>query len=305
MTSSRKKLIEWLLSRIYGVVDGIIAALVLMGIIYLIGVFSGKFSKIIPAWPFKIPIYILVIIFIIILITLIIILIWYSKKKARRTIPNFNIKLAETFDIEHLALSQYIEPDPLLINTKCHFLLIHQAYLIDKNDGYFKLRYKGVVLNKQVCLSFIDSIVGDSAIDSSIMSITVSDRVRKTPLRWRLLKDNPYEKILEIFFHEPLNAGEIFDIEYSCFWPGTFTRNEDYVFYPLHYYKHGVEEFIGEAVLNKPPYHFEGIRFDRKKIELYPIQPKKIKKNTRYILRWKIKKPKSSIYIIKFDRQDI
>ena len=147
-------------------------------------------------------------------------------------------------------------------------------------------------------------MVGDSPADTLTMAIQALDKAKRLPLRWNLLKDNPYEKLIEIYFFAPLHPGDTFDIEFSCRWPGTFTRQEDYVFYPIHYYKHGVEKLVGELILRAAPSHVEGLRFDGKTLELDPTQPRMRRRRGEFVITWEIKNPRY-IYLLQYGRQDI
>jgi len=190
------------------------------------------------------------------------------------------------------------------VDNKHQFSLIQQTYILDGYDGKFILRYRGNNSKKQVSRFFRDSVVGDSPADTSKMEIQVLDKIRKLPLKWRLLKDESYEKLIEIYFFQPLNLGDGFDIEFSCQWPGTFTRREDYVFYPIHYYKRGVEKLIGKLVLNAVPSYIEGIRFDGKTLEIESTPPRISKKQSKSVVTWEIENPKY-IYILQYGRQDL
>src|SRR5947209_3637981 len=114
--------------------------------------------------------------------------------------------------MERLGLSQYVVVDPLLINDRHHFLLIHQRFQIVGHDAIFVLRYKGINVTQHVSRSFTDSVVGDAPADISSMDIQVQDKARKVPLSWRPIKDEPYQKLIEIYFLQPLKPGDKFDV---------------------------------------------------------------------------------------------
>jgi hypothetical protein len=294
---------RWIAQRFYGALDNIIATLILTGVAYLIAVISGLLPGIVIPGPVAIPLVIVTIIMLPVLI-LVVVVLRLSQKKAIIIRPIRLREPSKPLDFERLGFSQYIEPDPLLVDNTHRFLLIQQTYLIDGHDGAFVLRYHGKNATNQISRCFRDSVVGDSAADTSLMAIKVVDKDKNVPLRWKLLKDEPYEKLIEIYFLQPLNFGDEFDIEISCRWPGTFTRREDYVFYPIHYYKHGVKKLIGELILNAAPNYVEGIRFDGGKAMLETVQPQIQRRRNKFVVTWEIENPKY-IYILQYGRQDI
>lgn len=294
---------RWIAQRFYGALDNIIATLILAGVAYLIAVISGLLSGIVIPGPVAIPLVIATIIMLPVLILAVVVL-RLSQKKAFIIRPIELREPSKPLDFKRLGFSQYVEPDPLLVDNTHTFLLIQQTYLIDGYDGTFVLRYHGKNAINQMSQCFRDSVVGDSAADTSLMAIKVVDKGKNVPLTWKLLKDEPYEKLIEIYFLQPLNFGDEFDIEFSCRWPGTFTRREDYVFYPIHYYKHGVKKLVGELILNAAPSYVEGIRFDGGKAMLETVQPQIQRRENKFIVTWEIENP-THIYILQYGRQDI
>lgn len=297
-----RNILRWIAQRICGALDNIIATLILAGITYLIGVLSGLLPRVTIPGPIAIPLVTIILLILPLLVAIVGLRLYQKRNHIIRS-----IRLREPskpIDLERLGFSQYIEPDPLLVDNKHRFSLIQQKYILEGYNGAFVLRYQGKNVTKQISRFFRDSVVGDSAADVSFMAIKVVDKIRNVPLIWKLIKDEPYEKLIEVYFCEPLNFGDEFDIEISCQWPGTFTRREDYVFFPIHYYKHGVEKLIGQLVLNSSPSYIEGLRFDGKRVELEPVQPKMQRKGRKYVITWEIDNPKY-IYILQYGRRDI
>jgi len=192
----------------------------------------------------------------------------------------------------------------LLIENTHRMKLIEQTLRIEGHDGRFVQCYKGVNATKQVSRFFRDSVVGDSPTEASSMNIQAIDRRSNIPLKWRLAKDSPYQKIVEIYFHQPLPPGGEFDIEWSSLWLGTFTRREDYAFYPINYYKRGVEKLIARLMLNKVPSYVELIRVDRNKVFLESSQPEIKKDKECCVVECTIENPRH-IYLLQYGRQDL
>jgi hypothetical protein len=207
-------------------------------------------------------------------------------------------------DFERLGLSLYLEPDPLLIDRIHSMLLIRQTYIIEGEDGTYVLRYRGRNETKHVSRVFRDGVVGDSAADSALMHIEITDKRANTPIRPMFLRDEPYEKIVEIVFSQPVPPGGVFDIELRCVWRGTFTRQDDYVFFPVHYYKHGVQRLVGELSLAARPSYVEGVRFDGKRLGLEQVQPRIRRRGSRFLVTWEPETPKY-IYMLRFGRGDV
>jgi len=207
-------------------------------------------------------------------------------------------------DWDRLGFSYYKKPDPLLIDDTHALVLVEQTYIIKGTDVQCILRYKGINMNKQVSRFFRDSVAGDSPMDALLMNIQAIDKARNTPLKWKLVKDSSYEKIIEIYFFEPLKQGEEFDIEWSCQWLGTFTRREDYVFYPVNIYKQGVKKLIARLVLERKPKYIELIRINNKGANLEPLRPQIKEEDKKFVITYEIDNPKF-IYIVQFGRQDL
>ena len=297
-------ILRWLKSRFFGILDGIIAAVVVGGGAYLVGTYAGMLPEFNVTWPFTIPLTVVVIGILVFVGTLTVSI--RLRKNAARFIKPFRYehRPSHPLDLERLGLSQYMEPDPGMVDRTHKFSLIRQRYIIDGYDGEFELEYRGENATKGVSRSYRDAVVGDSPLDVPIMAIEAEDKYAGVPLKWDVLKDEPYKKLIEIFFARPLNSGDNFFIKLRFQWPGAFTRTEDYVFFPTNHYKLGVDKIIGELVLKKAPSYVEGIRFDGKKFTLEPTQPRVIKKKRKVFIIWEIKNPKY-MYILQYGRRDI
>jgi hypothetical protein len=224
------------------------------------------------------------------------------KKKISHII--WPIKPKIEIDWERLGFTHYKRVDPLLIDETHELTLVEQTYIIKGNDAQYILRYKGKNVSDDISRFFRDGVVGDSPMEVALMNIQVVDNIRNIPMKWKVIKDSPYEKIIEIYFFQPLIPGEGFDIRWSCRWLGTFTRSEDYVFYPVNYYKRGVKKLIARIVLDKKPKYVELIKINGEKIELEPQRPKIREENEKCVITYEIDNPKF-IYVIQFGRQDI
>jgi hypothetical protein len=298
-----RKIWLWLLERLLSALDSIFATLIVASAAYAFGIACGWIPRFSAArlsfLNFALPVTISALLLLFILIK------YRPFKKRALLIRSLKLEdISKPLDLERLGFSQYVMPDPLLVDKTHKMSLIHQTYQIKCYDGIFTLRYQGKNAGKEVSRFFRDSIASDSAADISLMDVRVIDKIKDIPLKWKLLKDKTYQKLMEIYFFQPLYPGEEFSIEISCRWPGTFMRREDYVYYPVHYYQKGVRKLIGELVLDLEPTYIEGVRFNGKKLELEVERPQITKRNERYLIRWEIEKPQN-IYILHFGRQDI
>jgi hypothetical protein len=210
-------------------------------------------------------------------------------------------------DLRKLALSQYIEPDRALVDNTHRFERISQTFTIAGHDGSFVLRYTGRNESKNISTCFRDSVVGDSPIDIDKMDIKAVDKSTGAALQWRVLRDDPYEKMVEVDYRAPLRPHERFDIEWSCDWPGAFSRAEDYVFFPLHYYQKGVEEFRGTLIMDTPPKYVEGVRLRvfpwlrRLHTTAAPVAPLVRRRGKGYRVTWTVSRP-TDIYLLQYGR---
>lgn len=289
--------LRWLNRRLSAIVDAVIGGLAVLAITYIASN-PATFNPKIVSEPTTV---------VILVLSALIVSIAVVRIATRRSsfIKSISIPSdSEKIDLERLSLSQYIKPDPLLVDKTHRFSLIEQTVRIEGTDNLFTLRYKGTNASKNASRFFRDAVTGDSAVDSPRMEIKAWDNLNKIQLNWKLLKDEPYEKLFEIYFQQALDKGADFDIEVSGKWPGTFTRKEDYVFYPIHFYKRGVEKFVGKLILDHPPTYLEGIRIVGRTPKPEGVKPLIGQKDGKHVVVWEIEKPKH-IYILQFGRQDI
>ena len=130
------------------------------------------------------------------------------------------------------------------------------------------------------------------------------DKERNSLLPWKLLQDEPYAKLIELLFHRPLGTRDSFDVEFSCRWPGTFTRREDYVFFPMHYFQLGVEKLVGRLILDDEPGYIVGMRLVGETSEAEPRQPSLDEREGKFVVSWEIDNPQH-IYVLRFSRGDL
>jgi hypothetical protein len=287
--SEGQRIKKWL----YRILDELLVALIIAAVFYIL----QRTTIIVLPLPFLISAVVIV------SVGLLAILVVAKRKRKITSVFRPNGLEGET-KWDRLSLSQYLEPDPLLIDNLHRMKIIEQTYKIEGNGGEFLMRYKGINSADQISRFFRDSVTGDSPVDTSSMNIKVSDKINNLALSWKLIKDFPYEKIIEVYFFQPLKKGGEFDIEWSCVWSGGFTRRDEYVFYPVHYYKQGVEKLVARLELKKAPSYVELLEVKGSKTRVHPSTPQIEKNAEKTLVVFAIDNPKH-IYMIRFGRQDL
>jgi hypothetical protein len=176
-------------------------------------------------------------------------------------------------DFDRLALSTLMRPDPRLIDNVHRFTLARETFRIHGQDGVFEFSYEGTNVSARPSYCLRDTVAGDSPMGIRDLSIVAFDPVDSAPLAWHAILDEPYRKIIEIRFPRPVQPGESFRVTWSCTWCGTFTRRRDYVFFLYNIRRRGVDAFLGELVLSRPPAFVEGIRYDGRHLVTDASQP--------------------------------
>ena len=118
------------------------------------------------------------------------------------------------------------------------------------------MHLKGKNVSGRVSDCFRIRIAGDSPIDSvSTLNLHTKDKSTGEEIRSEIIKEiqTLHFKPHRIYFKDPIPHGGKFDIEIKYTWPGTFTRQSDYVFYILHTYKKGVDNFRSKIEFDFKP----------------------------------------------------
>lgn len=209
-------------------------------------------------------------------------------------------------DDVRLALSRALTPHPLLLDDVHHFTRVTQSFRIDGRDGLFTLEYEGINVSAQPSYCLREAVAGDSPADLPDLNISVHDPADGSALAWSALVDEPYLKIIEIRFRQPVPPGERFRLAWSCTWQGTFTRPRDYVFFLAGHRRRGVDLLRGQLVLGRPPSFFEGISYDGRRLTTAASQPTAtVAHDGTCVLVWDIGLvPTRSVPIIDFERTD-
>ena len=159
------------------------------------------------------------------------------------------------------APSLVLKSDPFFENTEHHFSLIEINYLIKDTNGYATMHFKGTNVSEKVSDHIKIRIAGDSPIDNvSTLNLHARDKITGEEIHNEMIQEIENKKIAtfhfkphRIYFKDPIPHGGKFDIEIKYTWPGTFTRQSDYVFYILHTYKKGVDNFRSKIEFDFKP----------------------------------------------------
>lgn len=204
---------------------------------------------------------------------------------------------------KNFALTFYTNPDPLMVDCT-HKLDIQEEHdEITNQDAFLSFRFQGVNTSSSPSHFIREEISDEIPIEFNNLEFTAIDNRSKMALSWKVIKDLIYAKIIEIYFTYPLLEGESFDISFSYKLLGSFKKgDDDYVFYPVHFYKKGVNKLITTLSLDSPPINYELLRFDGKEF-ITEVQPKLEIANDRATIKLMINNPKG-IYLLRFRRQN-
>jgi hypothetical protein len=283
---------RWLSDRYNGLVDGIVSAAVLSGGLW-------AYSRHLVGLVWLVPISIIGA-----TAAFYVLRVGRRRAGAARSIKT----LSNPTDYERLALSHSMNARQNFVDDTHFFTSVQQTYRVAGNDGFFKLRYKGVNASRSPSYCFVDMIAGDSPMDLDDMNISVVDVADGRPLSWIVVSDDPYCKTIEMRFQQPVQPGSHFEIEWSCEWKGTFTRKKDYVFCNHYPRRRGIE-FVGlQVVLPAQPAFIEGVRYDGRTIAMAAIQPFGQIEDGLWYGAWEIEKFRGNqkhVYVIQFERTDM
>ena len=238
------------------------------------------------------------ILFTLCLILLIIIL------KGRRTIAQLSSKysMREEEFYKYLALAFFRNPDSLLEDRTHHFTVQKECDEIRGQDGFLSFTYRGINFSDSPSSFIREEISDDIPIELKRLEFKAIDNLSKMPLDWKVIKDETYAIIVEIYFAHPLSQAEPFDISFEYKMPGSFTKgDEEYLFYPVDSYQKKVEKLEVTVSLDSPPIHYELLRFDKGEF-IAEKQPDLEIAKDRAIIKFVEHNPKG-IYLLKFKRQ--
>lgn len=208
----------------------------------------------------------------------------------------------EELHYEHLALTFFTNPDPLIEDGRHRFILREEHFSIQGHDAFFKFRFQGINASDSPSRFIREKISDDAPIQIERLEFKATDNQRNMPLEWKVIKDQTYTKIIEIYFSCPLMPGDSFDISFSYKLCGSFIRKADYVFFPEHLYKKGTNKLIASLTLDTPPIRYELLRFDGKKFYTEEQPMLEIEKNGKALIKIERSNPKD-LYLLKFVRR--
>jgi hypothetical protein len=186
-----------------------------------------------------------------------------------------------------------------------HFRCITEEFFLHENDGTFNWTLDGTCTVHR-SNSLILKVSGDSPIDVVAMGISITDQLhRKSALKYDVLTDRPYCKVIQIYFASPLRDGDPFKIRFSCRWNNTFprSRSKDYVFSSwASYAAAGIDRISGRLVADLPLQNFRLAKLEDGSWVDTTYQPREIDSSrTRTELEWSIERP-AHIYLLSFEK---
>lgn len=275
----------------YGIVKTIVKFIgILSGIVGIIGfaLFLGQKSI---HYSIEFILLILCVLFLIIIL----------KLKQTLTTLSSEYSIQQELHYEHLSLTFFTNPDPLIEDDTHRFLIREEHFGIEGHDAFFNFKFQGLNASNSPSRFIREKISDDAPIQLERLDFKAIDNQSKMPLEWKVIKDQTYTKVIEIYFPHPLMPGDSFDISFSYKLLGSFTRKADYVFFPEHLYKKGTNKLIASLSLDYPPIRYELIRFDGRKFHTEE-QPKLEIKDDKAIIKLEISNPKD-LYLLKFVRR--
>jgi hypothetical protein len=188
-----------------------------------------------------------------------------------------------------------------------HFDCITEEYVIHGSDGTYNWVFEGQCVAERSRYMVV-KISGDSPCDGSALAFSATDlNGSDRKLDYRIRVDQPYCKVVAIFFRQELRKDDAFHIKVSCRWDNTFprTRRFDYVFSPWGVYMNaGVEKIIGRLVADVKLVDFSLNKLEDGEWVRTAAQPREVHSSRRHTeLEWEATNP-SHIYQLAFEKED-
>jgi hypothetical protein len=215
-------------------------------------------------------------------------------------------KVGESLDLGHLAMEMAWRSNQL--DKTHHFDFIEERYEVVGTNGKFSYHYRGTNVSRSSSLGIREVICGDAPVETTRMNVQARDLARGRPITPKVVTDKPYMKVFDLVFPQPVPPGEQFEICWSCEWPGTFTRVDDYVFFTSWARLRGVSHFVGTLVLAVPPRFVVASRYYGRHTRTELGQPEIVERNGLIEVTLEMNDPplpKGYIYQLEFGRGDI
>lgn len=210
-------------------------------------------------------------------------------------------------NINRVAQEAFQENSRIFSNSSHRFSMIEASYDIVGFDGYYTVLFQGQNVSRKPTRSIVRLVGGDSAIDTSVLRLEILPRRPTESLTWDFVRaeETPYRKPFRIFFSSPLKKRDEFAFEVRCCWPGTFSRKDDYVFFPIHHFRKGIDLLRLRVILGQHPVKYEGVVWVRGRYRVADTQPTlEPFGEGRWSIAVTVRKPKH-LYAIWFTRKDI
>jgi hypothetical protein len=291
----RRSLSQWFQARLWSIADQLAAALVITGLALIV---THQLSR-----RILLPVVIVTIIFPITFAGFMLLRPGRLRAGDRRV---DRTPIADSLDFSRLALDLTWRTKEKDFNHR--FAHIEECYAIEELDGLFEYHYRGTNVGKDPSLGIRETISGDCPIDIERLDIRAEDVATGAPLTWDAVRNEPYTKTVMIRFPTPVQPGGCFDIKWSCRWPGTFARNDDYVFFTFRRRQRGVEYFRGTLQLARSPSFHACYRYYGSRLRTELLQPVLATRDGKSEISFELENPPPGgnyVYLIEFRRTDL
>lgn len=209
-------------------------------------------------------------------------------------------------NLNRLAQGSFQRGEHLFVDRMHHYSHISAMYEVEGFDGHYSVSYAGENVLRKPSRSVVRMIAGDSAIDRGVLALTISPMPPTESLTWDFVdeKETPYRKPFRVFFRSPLAKGDPFGFRLSCNWRGTFARKDDYVFWPVHQFRRGIDVQELMVLLPVCPVRYEGVIWRRGRYKVAETQPVLQEVERGWCIKATLQKPRH-LYAIWFTRGDI
>lgn len=239
--------------------------------------------------------------FVLLIVCIILIIIIHGLRHTIKKLTSEYSTMKESY-YENLSLHFFTNPE-MLVEDNIHYYLVREEHFdIRGDDAFFNFRFQGYNASNSPSRFIRIIICDDSPVQLDKLDLKAIDNQTQAPLEWKVIKDQTYSNVIELYFIHPLAPGSSFDISFSYKFSGSFARKEEYVFYPSFIYKKGTKKLIASLSLDFPPIRYEFLRFVEGGF-VTEEQPIIENIKDRAIIKFEINTPKD-IYLLKFIRRD-
>lgn len=204
-------------------------------------------------------------------------------------------------DLGYVALTQFLDPDPKTLDVLFAYERQRLHMIARGRDWEYRLRRRGRNVSAIPVPYVREMVSGDTPMAMGDLHPRVTDLIHGRQLRLEVVEDRPCAKAFHIWFPEPLAPGDVFEIEFRCWWFETHLKRHDYIFFPMHLHPRGTDVLDGLLTLPEPAARTVLRRHDGMKLIDVSLSPTVEEQDEFLRYRWRLQ-PEPALYVVEFER---